>query len=205
LGQFYQRLSIPPNSLPLSTFPPSYNTTQEDLYRGHQINPRDFSQLNLDLIMQFSPPNPKEHTWTYDPHTFPSADSEIRIKNASHGKTTVSSLLEAFTKSADSEFSLTVTGTGKLSFFGPWHNETRNTPEVFQSLLNQTLDISGRLFSLAAWDLDALTISVNYLCIDTKKEWLPPLKAFSIIAGSSIGTFSAILTILLLVSRHLLV
>jgi hypothetical protein len=181
LGQFYQRLSIPPNSLPLSTLPPAYEETQEDLYRGRQINPRDVSKLLLELYVPFTPTaESKERVYVYK-------------WNESQSP---SEFFDSYV------FSITVAGIGSLYIGAIYHNDTRSTPEVLQSLLNKTLDVGGRVASFASWDLHGSKIAMNYLCINTKKEWQPPLKAFSIIAGSTIGVFAAFFSLLGMVSGN---
>jgi hypothetical protein len=191
---------MPASSLPLSVFPPGYNETQEDLYQGTHIGPHQASQLTMRLrSMKFiSPPSPQGNRTTIGSSTtIQSPEGKIVVGNT---LTSVPTILEAF-KTTDSVFAMRVSGIGYLKLSGG-RRELAKIPQVLQSMFNQTMNANSYLMELAARDLHGSRIGVNYLCVKTNKVWHPFLKAFTIVAGSSIAVFTAFHSILVMVSGN---
>ncbi|PLW33976.1 hypothetical protein PCASD_12362 [Puccinia coronata f. sp. avenae] len=201
LQRLRNRLSMPASSLPLSVFPPGYNETQEDLYQGTHIGPHQASQLTMRLrSMKFiSPPSPQGNRTTIGSSTtIQSPEGKIVVGNT---LTSVPTILEAF-KTTDSVFAMRVSGIGYLKLSGG-RRELAKIPQVLQSMFNQTMNANSYLMELAARDLHGSRIGVNYLCVKTNKVWHPFLKAFTIVAGSSIAVFTAFHSILVMLARRI--
>jgi hypothetical protein len=120
--------------------------------------------------------------------------------------TPVSNILDAYKETelgGSSEFGTTVTGIGDLY---PLRNNRSLTtlPKVLQSMFNHTLNTNSFLINTAAKALQGSTIATNYLCINTKKEWLPFLEVLSVIVGSSAWLFTAPFSMIVMVSVKIL-
>jgi hypothetical protein len=108
-------------------------------------------------------------------------------------------MLDAFKLSGQSKFRITVTDIGDLLLLG-FNSSLAELPDAIQAMFNHTLSINSFLMSTAARELQGAKIGVNYLCINTKKEWQPFLEVLSITAGSSLGMFTYVFTVIALVS-----
>jgi hypothetical protein len=121
----------------------------------------------------------------------------------SMGNLTRPIMLDAFLKAGQSKFSIKVSDIGDLFPLGS-NLSLAKSPEVIQAMFNHTLDINQLLMESAGQDLQGSMIGVNYSCTQTIKEWQPFLKLLSIVVGSTIGVFTAILSGIAKVSEEYL-
>ncbi|WAR59178.1 hypothetical protein PtB15_10B520 [Puccinia triticina] len=234
IEQLSKGLSIPAYSLPLSAYPPGYNASQEDLYRGTPIKRISQVTLILDHMVLLPPNSPRRIRAEIGPSTtIQSPEGQIVVNDKE-----VLNMLEAFKATFDSSslppdkfdingtivdgpppengamtgssadgsgfsvFSIKVPSIGDLK--PVLHNQNlTSTPEVLQSMFNRTMNANSLLMDLAARDLHHSTIGVNYMCTETKKEWQPFLKGFSMVVAGATAVFNAVYSMLLMLARKI--
>ncbi|KAI9618306.1 hypothetical protein KEM48_006759 [Puccinia striiformis f. sp. tritici PST-130] len=100
-----------------------------------------------------------------------------------------------------SEFGITVIGIGDL--YPLRNNRSLSTlPEVLQSMFNHTLNTNSFLINTAATELQGSEIAAIYLCINTRKQWMPFLQVLSATLGSSMGVFAAAFSVIVMLARR---
>ncbi|KAA1118267.1 hypothetical protein PGTUg99_001989 [Puccinia graminis f. sp. tritici] len=189
-------MSIPPHSLPVSAFPPSYSETQISLYENDSISWHQVLQLsswlgNLSLI-----PAP--------------ADDSSRERSMLNDFTVFDTLFDAFiaTDGVDgsSGFQIRVKKIGTVKPLGQVYNLSR-IPEAWARAFKYSLLMNSDLMYAANKDLSGANgkqIGVNYVCTKTTKEWQTIPKVVSVTIGSTLAVFSACFAILVAVSKHYL-
>ncbi|KNF05915.1 hypothetical protein PSTG_00907 [Puccinia striiformis f. sp. tritici PST-78] len=114
--------------------------------------------------------------------------------------TPVSNILDAYKATelaGSSEFGITVIGIGDL--YPLRNNRSLSTlPEVLQSMFNHTLNTNSFLINTAATELQGSEIAAIYLCINTRKQWMPFLQVLSATLGSSMGVFAAAFSVIVM-------
>ncbi|KAA1069593.1 hypothetical protein PGT21_028823 [Puccinia graminis f. sp. tritici] len=195
LDQIYHEMSIPPHSLPVSAFPPSYSETQISLYENDSISWHQVLQLsswlgNISLI-----PAP--------------ADDSSQERSMFNNFTVFDTLFDAFiaTDGVDgsSGFQIRVKKIGTVKPLGQVYNLNR-IPEAWGRAFKYSLLMNGDLMYAANKDLSGANgkqIGVNYVCTKTTKEWQTIPKVVSVTVGSTLAVFSACFTILVAVARRL--
>ncbi|KAA1114135.1 hypothetical protein PGTUg99_023672 [Puccinia graminis f. sp. tritici] len=222
LDAFYKKLSLPPYSFRRSAFPPGYNESQDDSLRRTQISRRDVLKLTLRLApVKFVPIakifvglEVKGYDVTPTISEQDSNDGPVAVIDgvgigSAEGADPISMrnltrpiMLDAFLKAGQSKFSIKVADIGDVFPLGS-NLSLAKAPEVIQAMFNHTLDINQLLMESAAQDLQGSMIGVNYSCVETRKEWQPFLKLLSIVVGSTMGVFTAILSVIVMLARRI--
>ncbi|KAI7966422.1 hypothetical protein MJO29_002170, partial [Puccinia striiformis f. sp. tritici] len=216
LHDMYERLTIPPYSFQLLSFPPGYNDTQDDSNQRTQINRTQVSRLKLGFAgIKLTPPAiPQGIPYTTDTSWVQSPEGMITLDHSTNRSATgedmylrdtpVSNILDAYKATelaGSSEFGITVIGIGDL--YPLRNNRSLSTlPEVLQSMFNHTLNTNSFLINTAATELQGSEIAAIYLCINTRKQWMPFLQVLSATLGSSMGVFAAAFSVIVMLARR---
>lgn len=201
LDDLYPQLSLPPYSIPLGAFPPSYSNDQEDLYRKKTIHRGDVSQLTMWLRNVTLKPS---SNFRFDKHLvleqLHSPAGTLYLGNSTR-PIDFFDAYKANDPTNNAGFQISVMGIGAVRPLGVNFNLS-DIPEVLSLMFNYSYTINGWMMDLAGDDLNQKQIGVTYLCKKTYKQWQSLLKVISVTVGSSSGVFATLFTVLVALARH---
>ncbi|POW22672.1 hypothetical protein PSHT_00882 [Puccinia striiformis] len=189
---------------------------RHDSNQRTQINRTQVSRLKLGFAgIKLTPPAiPQGIPYTTDTSWVQSPEGMITLDHSTNRSATgedmylrdtpVSNILDAYKATelaGSSEFGITVIGIGDL--YPLRNNRSLSTlPEVLQSMFNHTLNTNSFLINTAATELQGSEIAAIYLCINTRKQWMPFLQVLSATLGSSMGVFAAAFSVIVMLARR---
>ncbi|MBW0494267.1 hypothetical protein O181_033982 [Austropuccinia psidii MF-1] len=195
----YTNLTIEPNSLPLSAFPPTYAEIQPDLYRNRTITPRDIYSATIWVgDMAFVPsPNYRFHDNDSIAMETPEASIYVQDSKVSIGFFQMFLETEAL---GSSGFQLSILGIGDIRPLGQEHALTVFPPIAI--LFNNSYTTLGWLMEIAISDLNQRRIGATYICVKSIRKWRPFITLISVALGSSSGVFGAVWALLICLARQ---
>jgi hypothetical protein len=184
ISQFFQRLSLPNGTFPLTLFPPYGAASTSPPITDTSITPATV----LDVSMWMT-------GFNYLPSNDGSTNHDVLYGDSGNVLNLTQAFQEMYSTQA-SGFLLALTGIGGLHL-----DATANEPQVVTDMRSYVLSAGNNIMDLASADLNNRTLGTSYLCTITGSRWKPILSLIAVVLGNNAGMFSGILACMVLLAQ----